>query len=849
MNEDQQIDHCNKDCKKCPLNEIRPTQVVNGIGPLNARVMIVGEAPGPDEDRTGIPFVGKAGRKLDSLLARISVHRSQVRLTNVARCFPALKTAEGFRPPSWDETNTCLPYLEQEIALIKPTVIIALGNPALKALLGNKKATISNYRGTEVWSEKYNCKIMPTMHPSAVLRNPDLEETVMQDLKRAFESSAYPEMTKIPEGNYITIDNIEKFDAFYKRIMEVPEYAFDLETSGLNWQKDEILCVSFSWKEGTAVVLPIRKYVPVEHERIVQKEKKVKRKGVVSVTMIEEIEKWVEDTYTPYWGDQQQYVMMNLMAIICSNIPRIAQNGKFDDKFFLQMGWNIQPLAYDTLLMHYLLNESGKGTHNLEDMSLQYTTLGNYKRESEDWFENQNIPLKKRNFAQLPLDILYRRNAKDADATLRLKNTFLAMLAEEEMVDLLNRLIMPLNHNLMVTEFEGFKIDRVASDKAKNELQAEMDAKIAEIKALVGDVDLDSPKQLSKLLFEDLKLPPVKTTKTGFSTDEEVLMVLKDKHPVPEKIVQYRGIAKNLRTYVLGIQEKLDPNDRLHTKFLIEGTESGRLSSQNPNFQNFPKDDKRIKNQFIVAPGNVLIEADEGQNEFRWWGILSNDPQLVADLNAGLDIHKFMASLANKIPMEQVDKKQRQIAKSIVFGLMFNMGAEKLAKDHNVTVAYAEEVKAIFFNRYPIAKQWKLDIVKFARRNYYVQNRFGRIRHLIAINNDDKKIAYADEQAAVNSPIQGAASDYVSNAANRIVMRLKEEGLHGRLRNLVHDAIYLEAPREELEKSLKIMNEEMTRRILGIQVPLIAEFKMGTRWGRMHLLKPKLVDNLIQKVA
>jgi DNA polymerase-1 len=247
---------------------------------------------------------------------------------------------------------------------------------------------------------------------------------------------------------------------------------------------------------------------------------------------------------------------------------------------------------------------------------------------------------------------------------------------------------------------------------------------------------------------------------------------------------------------------------------------------------------------FIVDKGNVLIEADEGQNEFRWWGIYSNDPQLVKDLNDGVDIHKLVASLANKIPISQVTKKQRQAAKSIVFGLMFNMGSEKLAKEHGVTIEYAEEVKAIFFARYPVAKQWKYDIVKFARKNYYVTNRFGRRRHLLAINNADNKIAYADEQGAVNSPIQGAASDYVSNAANRIFTKLKENGLHGKLRNLIHDAIYVEVPRAEIKQTLEIMNEAMTRRILGIQVPLVAEFSMGLRWGRMHKLK---VDNILRK--
>jgi DNA polymerase-1 len=175
------------------------------------------------------------------------------------------------------------------------------------------------------------------------------------------------------------------------------------------------------------------------------------------------------------------------------------------------------------------------------------------------------------------------------------------------------------------------------------------------------------------------------------------------------------------------------------------------------------------------------------------------------------------------------------------------MGSEKLAHDHGVSIEYAEEVKALFFNRYPVAKQWKYDIVKFARKNYYVQNRFGRRRHLLAINNSDNKIAYADEQGAVNSPIQGAASDYVSNAANRIYNKIKEMGLHGKLRNLVHDAIYVEVPKSELRQTIAIMNEAMTRRILGIQVPLIAEFKIGRRWGRMKKLKPKLIDKIVEK--
>jgi DNA polymerase-1 len=837
-------------CNKCPLSELRceKDKVVNGIGSVPCSIMVIGEAPGENESLSGTPFVGKAGKKLDSLMSRAGLHRSQVFLSNTCRCFPRLKTVDGFRPPSWDEMNTCLPYLKIEIEMVKPNIIVPVGNVALRILLNDKKATISDYRGKEIWLKDYNVKCIPTFHPSAVLRTPSLEEVVVQDFKRIWESSQFKEMTPQQEGNYIVIDTIEKFDAFYERIMQVKEFAYDIETSGFNWQKDNILCISFSWQAGTAVVLPLTKWIGIEREKIEIKDKKVRRKGITEVKQIEVVTKYTEDSYEPWWKEKQQYIMMNLLAIMTSDIPRIAQNGKFDDKFFLQKGWNLKPLAHDTLLMHYLLHETAKGQHGLKDMALQYTKMGEYDKELEEWFDANGMSAdKNRNYARVPESILYKYSAIDADVTFQLKQIFLPLIEKEGMINLFERLVMPLNHTLTITEFEGYKIDRIALNKAKEELQQEMAAKEAELKALIGDVDLDSPKQLAKLLFEDLKLPIVKQTKKGAPcTDEEAMTLLKDKHPVPMKIVEYRGIAKLLRTYILGIEEELDDNDKLHTKFLQEGTESGRLSSRNPNLQNIPKGDKRIKGMFTVEDGNVLVEADSAQAEFRFWGIYSNDPQLVKDLNDGLDIHKFIASLADKIPMDQVTKEQRQAAKSIVFGTMFSMGADKLAKDHNVTVEYAKHVQDTFFNRYPVAKQWRYNIVKQGKRNGFVRSIFGRVRHLAGINNQDNKIAYMDEQAAISSPIQGAASDYTTNAANRIIMKFKELGLHGKLRNLVHDAVYMEIPKAELDQSLKIMKEEMERRILGIQVPLKAEFKVGPNWADLEEIK---VNNNVQNVV
>jgi len=843
----------NNSCTKCPLSELR-TCVLNGVGNLQTKIVFVMDAPSREDDLDKRPFSGPSSRKLDSILSKFNIHRSQVYFTYATRCRANLRTEEGFRPPNFEEIQACAEYLDKEIQEIKPHIIVPMGTEAVSAVFNIKKPKVGELRGIEAWSDRFNCKILPTYSTGAVLRNPNLEEVMVQDIRRAIESSKYPQLSQIEKGKYLVIDSIETFDAFFDRVMEQEEVSVDLETTGFDWQNDKIICCSFSWAANTGVLLPITKWVGVEHEKLVTKDKKVKRKGVVTIQQIQEVEKTLEDTYQPWWGDKQEYVMNKFKAIMESDIKFIAQNGKFDWKFLLQMGWKLKPLAFDTLLLHYLLRETSKGEHNLEDMSLQYLGKGQHKKELDDWFKaNKMGDDDKKNYARVPTDLLFSYGAADADVTLQLKNIFLPRIDAEGMMDLFTHLVMPLNYTLTTMEFDGFQIDRKALIKAKTELEKQLIDKEKEIRdilvkeGITDPVDLDSPKQLSKLLFETLKLEPVKQTKTGYSTDEEVMLVLKDKHPVPMKIVEFRGIAKLLRTYVLGIEERLDANDRLHTKFLQEGTESGRLSSRDPNFQNFPRDSKLIKNMFVVDKGNVLIEADEGQNEFRWWGIYSNDPQLVKDLNDGVDIHRLVASLANKIPINQVTDKQRQAAKSIVFGLMFNMGVDKLSKEHNVTVQYAEEVKAIFFSRYPVAKQWKYDIVKFARKNYYVQNRFGRVRHLLAINNKDNKVAYADEQGAVNSPIQGAASDYVSNAANRIFAKLKENGLHGKLRNLIHDAIYVEVPRSEIKQTLDIMNEAMTRRILGIQVPLIAEFKIGKRWGRMHKLKKKTVDNIIQK--
>ena len=266
----------NQDCNKCPLAELRNCPPLSGQGNLQSKIVFVFDAPSAEDDATGKPFSGPAARKLDSILAKYGIHRSQVYYTFATRCRANLRTAEGVRPAHFEEIQSCSPYLEQEITEIHPWMIVPMGAEAISAVLNLKKVTVKNHRGVEVWSDRFNCKVLPTLSVGLVLRNPSQEEVLSQDIRRAIESSKYAEMTKANKGNYIVIDSVEKLDNFFNRVMEQEEVAVDLETTGFNWQKDKIIVCSFSWKVGTGVFLPITKWVGIEHEKIVFKYKIVR---------------------------------------------------------------------------------------------------------------------------------------------------------------------------------------------------------------------------------------------------------------------------------------------------------------------------------------------------------------------------------------------------------------------------------------------------------------------------------------------------------------------------------------------------------------------------------------------
>lgn len=834
----------NSGCKDCTLHCHRKN-VVNGRGPDNARILVIGEGPGLQEDSKGIAFVGPAGQKLVSMLVAAGIDPASVFYTNTVRCIPKAPPPKNVREPLPDEVTACRKYLEDEIKAINPHVIVPAGNAALKAITKMKAASITKKRGTEFWSEEFNCKVIPIFHPASILRQPKQESITIEDLKRvkAASETREPTRSQVEPGQYFTIDNLELFESTIERLRTVPFFAFDIETSGLAWWKDKVLCISFSWKERTGCTIPLIRYNGREEKRTVMEVKSIRKKINGKFEKVGEREVPVEETYIvdeyyPYWGDQQDYVVSKLREIFKLDQLKIAHNGKFDIKFLMvDLGITVENFAFDTMLAHHLLDENAEGMHGLKECAWVYTDMGGYDAPLEAWFKERGIKADDRNYARLPTAMLYEYAAMDVDCTVRLYQKFDPELVTHHLTNVFDRLIMPLSSTLMRAEKVGIQIDTDYMKEVWKVLSDEIAAIEKEIFEMTGGINLNSPKQLRKLLFEDLKLPIQKYTdpKNGGipqpSTDEESLEKLAPLHPIPDKITQYRKRFKLLHTYVAGIHAALDSGDRIHTTFLIHGTTTGRLSSREPNLQNIPRDDKRIKKLFISRPGWVIIEADYGQAEFRHWANYCQDPAMLRDLRSGADIHRLTASDIFKVPPEKVTDAQRQQVKGVVFGLMYGRGVPSLAAEFNCTVERANEIVRTFFAKYPVARRWLEEAKKTVLVYKQIRNVFGRIRRLPGIDSSEKGIRADAERQSVNSPIQSAASDMNCNAANKILRYFAEQSLSGELCLLVHDSLLYEVPESEIEQSLNIIKSTMEAPIEGVNVPMIAELKIGTRWG------------------
>ncbi|MDY5409080.1 DNA polymerase I [Veillonella caviae] len=421
-------------------------------------------------------------------------------------------------------------------------------------------------------------------------------------------------------------------------------------------------------------------------------------------------------------------------------------------------------------------------------------------------------------------------------ALLAMNNAALDTIRSNDLWNLYNAIELPLIHTLLVMEKNGIYIDPDKLADTTVRFKTELELVQQEIYKIAGETfNINSPKQLGIILFEKMNLPVIKKTKTGYSTDAEVLDMLRNESPIVEKILQYRTIAKLVSTYLEGLAVLINPNThRIHTTFNQMVTATGRLSSSEPNLQNIPvRTEKGREIRALFYPGegfDTLVSADYSQIELRILAHLSGDKALIKAFTEGKDIHRFTAAEVLGKAQEEITSEERSHAKAINFGIIYGISDFGLSRDLGITRAEAKNYIDLYFSRYPRVKEYMDNMVKEAHETGKVRTMFGRLRELPDINSRNFNRRSFAERTAMNTPIQGTAADIIKLAMNKVEALLEEKGFTSRLLLQVHDELVLEVINDELE-AVKALLKETMECVVDLQVPLIVDVHDAENWA------------------
>ena len=517
-----------------------------------------------------------------------------------------------------------------------------------------------------------------------------------------------------------------------------------------------------------------------------------------------------------------------------ASVRKLGQHGKYDLHVMRRHGIALAGYADDTMLESFVL-EAGSARHDMDSLARRHLGYETVKYEDVCGKGAKQIP-----FSQVALDDATRYAAEDADVTLRLHRVLAPRLAAEPALERVYRDIeMPLVPVLERIEANGVKVDvdelrRQGADLSKRMLAAQQQAT-----ELAGRTfNLDSPKQLQALLFDELGLPAlVKTPKGQPSTNEEALEAIADQHELPRVILEYRGLAKLRSTYTDKLPEMVNPDTgRVHTSYHQAGAATGRLSSSDPNLQNIPirtDDGRRIRRAFVAPPGRKLVACDYSQIELRIMAHLSQDPGLVRAFESGADIHKATAAEVFGRRLEEVSGNERRAAKAINFGLMYGMGAFGLARQLGIGRGEAQDYIALYFSRYPGVRDYMERTREQAREQGYVETVFGRRLYLEYIRAGNQAQRAGAERAAINAPMQGTAADIIKRAMVAVDAWLAGQGGRAAMILQVHDELVF-----EVEENFTTTLVEEAGRLMAsaaqLSVPLVVDSGVGNNWDEAH---------------
>lgn len=810
-------------CTDCGLCRTAKHICLLGTGPRRANVMIIGEAPGQREDDSGTPFIGRSGALLDELLEDAGLSREDIYITNAVHCRPP-----DNRTPKRKEIAACKRWLDAEIASVRPQFILTLGNVPLESLLGVKG--IRKHRGMPV--EKNGIIIFPTYHPSYALRDERQKPVLASDIKM---------FAKIIDKGGIANED------------------------GLNFR------IITSWKDVAEAIADIEatEVIAIDSEDT-QLEHFQPGFDVVSLGFGTKTTQWCFPMSHPAgWLTGNKWGLRKLVKLLDKTLEGktlVMQNGKFDTLCMAARYGVWWYCDFDVMLAHYNLDENSP--HDLGLLAQIYLDAIDYdipliEKQGKVFFDEPLLDavVLNRHCQYLAMDVYYTR---------RLYYIFRKMLrADIDTKRLFEWLTMPVSRMYADMEFIGPWVDRPQLYSARKQYTEQAQRCFDELTKLTPKyadnkwydkkkrewrtgINWGSPKQVAKLLFDDIGLEPLDETKGGEnSTSESVLLRLRDKHPIPKLLLDWREAMKNLG--FLDAWDKMAIENRLHPSFKVHGTTTGRPSCTDPNLQQTPRN-PILRSCISAPPGYDLIDADQSQVEMRVATELSRDPVLMRIYQTGGDVHT--ATVQDVFGIMKPDKEQRKKGKAINFGFLFGMWWRKFiiyARDNyevDFTEREAQEVRAGFFRKYASLPKWHTKQKRFANLHGYVKSLMGRKRRLpAAMRKDDTPECREAERQAINAPVQGFASDLTLAGAldlhgdytNRPTHRGYRAPMFAkeiyRLVGTVHDSLLGESRKDMTQavvvkiKAIMAWPSLLDKFGVQMEVPLVAEAAIGA-WGK-----------------
>ena len=628
-----------------------------------------------------------------------------------------------------------------------------------------------------------------------MLNEPDREAQI----KKTEEKLADKQLIEI-EKHYETIFSQDHFKDWLNKLKQAELFAFDTETTSLNYTEAEIVGVSFAIEPGKAAYVPLAHNYPDVPEQLDRSE------------------------------------ILKLLKPLLENPKnhKVGQNLKYDANVLANYDIEMEGIAHDTMLESYVYNSTAT-KHNMDDLAKKYLGL-----ETVHFEDIAGKGVKQILFSQIPIDQASPYAAEDADITLRLHQTLINKLKKQDTLEKLYKEIeMPLIPVLSRIEQNGVLIDASMLAQQSLELANHIIALEQHAHDLAGQVfNLGSPKQIQEILYDQQKLPVLKKTPKGQpSTAESVLQELANDYPLPKLILEYRSMSKLKSTYTDKLPQQIsNKTGRVHTSYHQAVAATGRLSSSNPNLQNIPirtAEGRKIRQAFIAPEGHKLMAADYSQIELRIMAHLSGDTGLLNAFANGVDIHSATAAEVFAVTLENVTTDLRRSAKAINFGLIYGMSAFGLAQQLGIARKEAQSYIDLYFDRYPGVKQYMDTIRELAKQQGYVETLFGRRLYLPEINSRHAARRQYAERTAINAPMQGTAADIIKIAMINTHQWLQHNHSSNKMIMQVHDELVFEVAESQIEMFSDAINEIMTSSA-QLDVPLIVDIGVGNNWDEAH---------------